>query len=344
MEGSTASLPFRRGHGKGYYTYTHNTLTPTHTHTHPHTVARWDDICHHEVASDIPANKQHMPGFKNSLITVPVLILGLPSTSSCFNLGVAWQQHKKSKQSQCISKNKRHAANSFDLLHASYLMIRKQNSDAAMINMSLVASADGSQDVGQSSVFAISDSRLYNSINKCGLNGTSTFYQPSCFNQSSWAVMQRIQWLGWECNSFKTCQVNLMEPTYWRNQHSTESTSESVEKELVVWAVIVASFVIPWLCAFILFLKLLKVIAPCWRTPKAGKVSRLSTSATTTIFGAFGINHLHQTRNHESHKQRNLFWVELCQNKRKHQDWKRFSLFLTVNLLCSMFEWRLACG
>ena len=82
-----------------------------------------------------------MPGFKNSLIAVPVLI-------------------KKSKQSQCLSTNKRHAANSFDLLHASYLMKRKQDLYAAMLNMSLVASADESQDVGQSSVFAISDLRL----------------------------------------------------------------------------------------------------------------------------------------------------------------------------------------
>ena len=45
------------------------------------------------------------------------------------------------------------------------------------------------------------------------------------------------------------------------------------------------------LCSFchILRLKLLQVIAPCWRTPKAGKASRLSTSAMITIFGAFGI-------------------------------------------------------
>ena len=55
--------------------------------THRHPIARWDDICHYEVASDIPANKPRMAGFKNSLIAVPVLVLGLPSTSSRLNLG-----------------------------------------------------------------------------------------------------------------------------------------------------------------------------------------------------------------------------------------------------------------
>ena len=52
---------------------------------------------------------------------------------------------------------------------------------------------------------------------------------------------------------------------------------------------IVASFVIPWLCAFILFLKLLKVKAPSWRRQKAGKASRLSTSSMITMHAAFVI-------------------------------------------------------
>ena len=56
--------------------------------------------------------KQHMPGFKNSLIAVPVLLLGLPSTSSCLNLGLTWQEKHKSgwnPASVCASAERRKA-------------------------------------------------------------------------------------------------------------------------------------------------------------------------------------------------------------------------------------------
>ena len=75
--------------------------------THRHPIARWDDTCHYEVASDIPANKPHKPGLKNSLIAVPVLSLGLPSTSSRLNLGCTRTQRSPFTCKNILSYDKK---------------------------------------------------------------------------------------------------------------------------------------------------------------------------------------------------------------------------------------------
>ena len=80
----------------------------SHTHTHtPHTHTTW-------LIGMISATmKRHLPFPTNDtcqssrLIAVPVLILGLPSTSSCLNLGCAWQNLPAPAGAQGVSFQRR---------------------------------------------------------------------------------------------------------------------------------------------------------------------------------------------------------------------------------------------
>ena len=281
-----------------------------------------------------------MPGFKNSLIFVPVLLLGLPFTSSCLNLGLNWQKTQtrlESEQSPCISWKKQRTK--------VHLILWSENKTQMFRFWSWSSAWPQWQ----------RNSRC------CRIQCLNFFCVEVDFERyfhllRSAKPLQSVQPGGDPTNPLAWMRMTFFQDlpgsshgTDWSHDLTTECITESVAKRVRgVNVLIVARFVFLWPCACILRLKLLKSQGTFPTDTKGwqSKQAQHKRHDHCHVWCFRQCNHLHRTRNHESDRQRNLFESNCAKTSKnvKTEALSHYSWWPSCIVTCLNDDWHAHAG